>query len=249
MFSRVFWQLGYPDRALEAARQIIQAPLADDDPITSCLGLISSSSVFDWSGDWTTVEAQAERLIAHATAHFLVPYRNVGLGLRAVVQIQRGQLEEGISLLRRSIASLDTNGYRLSTPTLCGTLAIGLAAAGHVEEALSGIDEIIASIETTGGLWILPELLRIKGELHTAMTDERQAQSSFQRAMALAREQSALSWQLRIAMSLCRLAKPDSGGDARTLLAEAYGRFTEGFTTADLKAARDLLGKAASERR
>jgi hypothetical protein len=160
--------------------------------------------------------------------------------------IQRGQLEEGIALLRRSIASLEADRYRLYTPGFGATLASGLASAGRVGEALQAIDEVIAVVEALGGKFILPELLRVRGELCAATDDGQQAESLFRRALALADAQAALSWRLRVAMSLFRLGRRDA---ERKLLADTYDRFTEGFATADLKAAGALLGDRTRARR
>ncbi len=240
--SRILWLLGHPDQALEMAGQIARTPLADDDPVTSCIGLIWGASVHGWAGHWTVVEQQAERLIAHATAHFLEPYRDVGLGMRAEALVQRGGVEEGSNLLRRSIASLEADRYWLYTPGLGAALAMALASTGQGEQATRVIDGAIEATEARGGLLNLPELLRVKGEVCARMGDEREAWSLFCRALELAEKQSALSWQLRVAMSLVRLARPGSRRTAaRQQLADIYGRFTEGFATVDLKAARDLL--------
>lgn len=240
--SRILWLQGHPDQAVEMAGQIERTPLADDDPVTSCIGLIWGASVHGWAGDWTLVEQQAERLIAHATAHFLEPYRNVGLGMRGEALVQRGDVEEGTNLLRHAIASLEADRYWLYTPGFGATTAEALASTGQVEHAVQVIDGVIDAAETRGGLFILPELLRIKGEICARQADERQARSLFRRAFALAEGQSALSWQLRLAMSLMRLPGAHSQrSSARQLLADTYGRFTEGFATADLKAAKALL--------
>jgi predicted ATPase/DNA-binding winged helix-turn-helix (wHTH) protein len=240
--TRILWLQGHPDQALEMAGQIARTPLADDDPVTSCIGLIWGASVYGWAGDWTMVEHQAERLIAHATAHFLEPYRDVGHGMRGEALVQHGDIEEGTTLLRRSIASLEADRYWLYTPGFSAALTTALASAGQVEQAVRVIDGVMDATETRGGLLILPELLRIKGEICAGQGDERQARSLFRRALALAEEQSALSWQLRVAMSLMRLAGTRSQRNAaRELLADTYGRFTEGFATADLKAAKALL--------
>jgi hypothetical protein len=101
-----------------------------------------------------------------------------------------------------------------------------------------------------GAGFIVPELLRTRGELCADQNDEQQAQSLFERALAMAEQQAALSWQLRIAMSMLRLAgKRSSAATARKLLADTYGRFTEGFATADLQAAKQLLENTAHARR
>ena len=92
------------------------------------------------------------------------------------------------------------------------------------------------------------EIHRLKGELLLKQdaSNAAEAQSCFERAIEIAREQSAKSWELRATMSLARvLAKQGHGDEARTVLAEIYGWFTEGFDTADLKDAKALLDELA----
>jgi predicted ATPase len=100
----------------------------------------------------------------------------------------------------------------------------------------------------TGGRFYEAELYRINGELllRQAVPDEDQAETCFERAVDVARSQSAKSWELRAAMSLSRLwQRQGKREEARQLLARIYGSFTEGFDTADLKNAKALLDELA----
>jgi tetratricopeptide (TPR) repeat protein len=244
--ARVLWLQGHVDQAIKACHILGDVPLSDIDPVGSCISLIFIAHVNSWCGDWTAVEERAETLISHAGTHFLVPYRNVGLALRAERLIQRSDLDEGVSLLRRSIARLEADRYRLYTPGFRAALGDGLARSGHVKEAKAELDEAIAAASSLGNVFIVPELLRTLGEVHVREGDMRQAQSLFEQAFAMAERQTALSWQLRSAISMARLAEQgERAATARILLADTYGRFAEGFATADLKAARQLLGAAA----
>jgi predicted ATPase len=88
------------------------------------------------------------------------------------------------------------------------------------------------------------ELYRLKGEalLAGGASSEAQAQVCLEKAIMVAREQEARSWELRAAMSLARLLdKRGRRDEARTMLADIYGWFTEGFDTADLTDAKALL--------
>jgi predicted ATPase len=91
---------------------------------------------------------------------------------------------------------------------------------------------------------MMPEMLRIKGNIMAAMpgTDFTAAEACFYRALEMAEEQAALSWALRVAISLAQLYRARARNDeALRLLAPVYDRFTEGFNTADLKLARQIL--------
>jgi predicted ATPase len=92
------------------------------------------------------------------------------------------------------------------------------------------------------------EIHRLKGELLLRRDDPNtaKAQSCYERAIEIARRQSAESLELRATTSIARLlAKQGKRNEARTLLAEIYGWFTEGSDTADLKDAKALLDQLA----
>jgi predicted ATPase len=123
--------------------------------------------------------------------------------------------------------------------------AEALGRAGQIADGLAAIDEAIAHCERTEEHWVMSELLRIKGELlllQGALGAGAVAEDHFRQALGWARRQGALSWELRAATSLARLLRDQSrAADALALLQPVYDRFTEGFDTADLKAAKALL--------
>ena len=123
-------------------------------------------------------------------------------------------------------------------------LARGHAELGQFEEAWRCIGEAMTAVETTKEKWCEAEIHRTAGEL-TLMSpepDAAKAEAHFERAIGIAREQKAKSWELRAATSLARLWR-DQGNrqQARDLLAPIYGWFTEGFDTRDLTEAKALL--------
>ena len=107
------------------------------------------------------------------------------------------------------------------------------------------IDEALELVDRTGERWCLPELLRIKGELLRLAQDDNpteKAEECFLEALAEARRQEALSWELRAATSLARLWRDEGkSAAAHALLSSVYDRFTEGFDTLDLRTARALI--------
>ena len=106
------------------------------------------------------------------------------------------------------------------------------------------IGEAITATETTGERWCEAEINRIAGEiaLKSAERDAVKAEAYFERALTIARQQQAKSWELRAAMSMARLWRDQGKRDeARDLLAPVYGWFSEGFDTLDLKEAKALL--------
>jgi predicted ATPase len=103
-------------------------------------------------------------------------------------------------------------------------------------------------VETTKETSFEAEVNRIAGEiaLKSPERDGAKAQAYFDRALTVACQQQAKSWELRAAMSMARLWR-DQGkrAEARELLAPVYGWFTEGFDTHDPKEAKALLDELA----
>lgn len=124
-------------------------------------------------------------------------------------------------------------------------VAEALGRAGRTSNGLASIGEAISRAERTGELWEMPELLRIKGELllmQNAPGAATAAEGQIQRALDLAQRQAALSWELRAATSMARLLSHQGrSAGGRQMLLPVYRRLTEGFETADLQSARELL--------
>ena len=119
-----------------------------------------------------------------------------------------------------------------------------MLTTNHFDDACRCVDEAIAAVETTKEKWWEAEVHRVAGEiaLKSPEHDAAKAEMYFERALSVAREQQAKSWELRASMSLARLWRSQGKAQqARELLAPVYGWFTEGFDTRDLKEAKALL--------
>jgi predicted ATPase len=135
-------------------------------------------------------------------------------------------------------------GYRLYYSFFHAEWAMVLASSGLPDEGAAEIDAAQRYAEESQSLWCLPEVLRIKGEIFLKRdpADFRVIEGHFQRSQTLAHSQEGLSWELRAALSLARLRVTQGRrGEATQILAPVYDRFTEGFDTADLLAAKQLL--------
>jgi predicted ATPase/DNA-binding winged helix-turn-helix (wHTH) protein len=240
--ARTLWLRGFPDQAVRVARETVDEAAGIGHPVTLCIALIWAVSVYHWIGDLPRAEESIERFIAHANRHSLAPYYAVGLGVKGELSVKRGDAEEGVDMLRRALEALHADRYELLTTAFNSTLAEGLARIGRMDEALATIDETIALVERSGDMFNLPELLRIKGEFLVSTGAAPEAAESFSRALEVAAAQSALGWELRAATSLARMRGRNQDA-TRAALAAIHARFTEGFDTADLKAAKDLLGE------
>jgi tetratricopeptide (TPR) repeat protein len=242
VLARTLWLLGYPDQAVRVAHETVNA-LAAAEPVTFCIVLLWGACVFRWTGDLASVETCIERLIPNAQGHSLAPYLAIGHGLNGELLIRQGKLTPGIELMRGALATLHRDRYGLYATEFSGMLAEGLAMQGRVGQALVTIDDAIAQVESDSEM-SMPELLRIRGEVLEKGADERGAEESLVRSLELADRQSALSWRLRASTSLARLQlRQGRREEARKALAETYARFSEGFETADLKSAKQLLSE------
>ena len=133
-------------------------------------------------------------------------------------------------------------------PLWLSYLTRAAAEIGQFDDARRGIGEALAAVETAKERWCEAEVNRIAGEIAvlSPQPDLARAEAFFQRALAVAREQQAKSWELRAAISMARLWR-DQGRrpQARDILAPVYGWFTEGSGTLDLKRAKAMLDELA----
>ena len=158
------------------------------------------------------------------------------------VRTQRGEAEEGIAQMRQGLGAWRSMGTETATITFLARLAEGYGMAGRAEKGLSLLEEATAFVEKTGERIWEAELHRVKGELLESSGKVEEAEACFRQAIEVARRQEAKSWELRAALSLSRLLQQGGrSAEARQLLPEIYGWFTEGFDTPDLQEARALL--------
>jgi tetratricopeptide (TPR) repeat protein len=181
-----------------------------------------------------------ERLLDRAAKFALQPYRAMVLGQQGGLAIRRGDPARGVELLEEALRIAGTS-YAMVTTGYLNDLADGLITLGRSAEALDVLDQASARIEANGELLHLPELLRLRGEA-LARAGSADAEKTLRAALEAAQRQHAAAWELRAAISLCRLQRTNgSANDGGDLLAATYARFREGFETADLRAAAELL--------
>jgi predicted ATPase len=155
-----------------------------------------------------------------------------------------GQASNAIEALSGGLAASRSTGSTVWEPLYLASLTRAYADLGYLDDAWRCIGEAESAIEATMGRWWEVEVHRTAGEIawRAPQRDGAKAEAYFDRALAVARQQQAKSWELRAAMSMARLWRDQGKRDeARYLLAPVYGWFTEGFDTRDLKEAKALL--------
>jgi predicted ATPase/DNA-binding winged helix-turn-helix (wHTH) protein len=238
--ARVLWLRGFPDQAVECVRPLTSGA-TPPDVVMHCIALCWSASLFGWIGDWHAIESMARRLAAHARMHGLAPYEAVAAGFRAQALIARGELKPGVELLQTALQRLHADRYELYASGFIAELSQALAALGQAPKGLRMLQETIARMAPEGDAFDMPELLRLRAELEAQSGDLAAAEASLAASTALAEQQGALSWRLRAETSLARLRLQQGKAKPLNSLVETYARFSEGFETADLRAARRLM--------
>jgi len=197
------------------------------------------------TGDFEAAARNVSALIEFSTKQSVMFWTGYGTCLQAALLIRRGEFVEGTAILSNSLETFRRTGKTVYYLTLLGSLAEGLAGAGELAKAHSVNEEALAESKRDGQGWYLPELLRIKGEIllrDMQAQPSEAAESCLLEGIATARQQGALFWELRCALSLARLRLAEDRVDqARGILTPIYAQFTEGFETADLCTAKAML--------
>jgi predicted ATPase/DNA-binding winged helix-turn-helix (wHTH) protein len=246
LFARILWLQGFPDHAAQTAQSAVAEAEAADHALSLC-GILADAAcpIALAMGDLAAAERYVRMLLDHSSRHALVRWHAWGRRLEGWLSIRRGDVTTGLQLISAGSDERVEAPLPLLFSRLEGVLAEALGRAGQVEEGLATIDEAIAQMERTEGTMAIAEFLRIKGELvlsQGAPGAAATAEKHFRQALDRARRQDALSFGLRAVVSLARLLRDqERAGEAVALLAPIYDRFTEGFDTADLKAAKTLL--------
>jgi tetratricopeptide (TPR) repeat protein len=238
----VLFCLGFPNQALAHSNAVIAAArrLADPPSFASILSIGIRLLLF--LGDNVAVDEWAGQLVAVATEQGFSPWVGEGTAFLGWATVKKGNVAEGMSLLRGGAAAYHANGGVIFMPHYIALLAEACEIAGQIDEAMSLLDDALQRIERSGERWLAAELNRHKGQLLLRQGHSEAAEELYRKALSIAKEQEAKLWELRAAVSLARLRR-DQGrlAEARDLLAPVYGWFTEGFDTQDLKEAKALL--------
>jgi class 3 adenylate cyclase/predicted ATPase len=244
------WLLGYPDQALSRSREGLTLAEELSHPFTLAPTHFHAAYVHQFHRDPQGALEQAEAAVSLAAEHGYTWVVAGGTLFRGWALANLGRVLEGMAQMRRGLAAWRGAAGETSVTHYVALLAEGCKRTGEIEEGMVLLAEAMRLANKTGERFWEAELHRLKGELTLLQSGARspesaaqnEAEECFQRALDVARQQQAKSLELRAAMSLSRLWRLQGRGDeARGLLAEIYGWFTEGFDTADLKEAKALL--------
>jgi predicted ATPase/DNA-binding winged helix-turn-helix (wHTH) protein len=242
--GRTLWLQGYATQAREVARQGVEASEAMGHPAALALVLAGAATVFLWAGDLDEAQYHTDLSLSLAEANALGPLVATGKARKAELAILRGNTEAGVKDLQATLERLHAARHEVLTTEFNMALARGLATVGRSDEGIVLIDKTIRQVEVNGEMLYMPELLRVKGGLLLSVPEPeaRETETCLNESLELSRRQGARSWELRTARDLAKLlADNGQSENARTLLQSVYQGFSEGFETAELKAAEGLL--------
>ncbi len=242
------WLLGYPDRALERAGRAVELATELEHPFSLAYALFHTGFLHLWRREAERVRDRALGVLQVVEDHDFPIWRAVGTCLLGAADTALGMTAEGLA---RIAEGLDLYQGQRTPPVFWPLLrfvqAGAFARAGKAAEGLVVIDEALEIAERGSGMTLLPEFFLLKGDLLLgARRDRAEAEPWFERAHDVAQGLDARMSQLRAAVRLCRLRR--EGGDdeaAHRALRVIYETFSEGFTTADLIEARELLESGA----
>jgi serine/threonine protein kinase/tetratricopeptide (TPR) repeat protein len=257
------WSMGYPDRALKRVKEAVALAEKLSHPQSMALSHFIASLIHYLRREAQESLQCVEKSLAISLEHGLPQTIAWCSCMRGHAVATLGRPKEGIAIARRSLAAQQAMGARIGRPNFLSVLAEMLSLDGQAEEALATIEESLSLVEKNGErtkeakiLWLKGKFLlqraglnldptrTIEGEASLALDPQiiSDAEACFHRAIEVARQQQAKSWELRAVMSLCRLwQETGKREEARAMLADIYGWYTEGFDTLDLKEAKALL--------
>jgi class 3 adenylate cyclase/predicted ATPase len=243
------WFRGYPDAALADAKHALQEARNIGHAVTLIYALAHVEVLHLCRRDYIMANAIVGELVALADERGFSFWKSQAMLQQGCIWALTGKAADAVNIFTTGLASYRSTRATSWTTQWLPHLTIAFAELGQFDGAWRCIGETTTIMERTGERWWEAEANRVAGEIArlSPEPDAAKAEAYFERALAVARQQQAKSWELRAAMSLARLWR-DQGKvqQARELLAPVYGWFTEGFDTRDLKEAKALLEELAS---
>ena len=199
--------LGYPEAALADADQALKDAREIGQAATLMYALGHASLTHILCGNYATANAQADELVALADEKGAVFWKAAGMMNQGCVLALTGKASDAVHMITSGLTAFRSTGSTMWMPLYLSYLARAYADLGQFDDAWRCIGEAMTTMETTKERWCEAEIHRIAGEiaLMSPEPDAAKAEAYFERALAVARQQQAKSWELRAAMSMARL--------------------------------------------
>jgi predicted ATPase len=247
--SLASWLLGHPEAALADSEYALKVAREIGHSATLMYALNFSTWTHINRGDYAAANALIDEFGPLKEQTGSVFWGAWGMMQRGCLLALTGKASDAVQTITCGVSAMQSTGTTMWMPFWLSHLAKVHAEIGELDEARRCIGEAMAAVESAKERWCESEVNRVAGEIALLSTqpDVATAETYLERALAIAREQQTKSWELRAAMSMARLWRNQSKrDDARDLLTQVYGWFSEGFDTVDLKEAKALLDALGS---
>jgi class 3 adenylate cyclase/predicted ATPase len=251
------WLLGYPDQAIERSYEAMTLAAEQSHPYSLAIAHVFSSWIHQFNQESQLTQERADTLIELSSEQGFPQWLALGNIMRGWALVDQGVEGEGIEDMMGGIAARRIRGSEVGRTYFLALLAEGYGKVGQTKEGITVLTEALDTAQKTGECFYESELHRLYGELLLRTSFENQtvrpfdraqdsvqaeAEDNFLKAIDIARRQGAKSLELRAVISLGYLLKKQGKKkEAKKMLTDIYGWFTEGFETKDLKEAKTLL--------
>lgn len=242
--SWAWWILGYADQALKQTQEALRIARKLGHPATTAFIIAIGGCELNWFlKDFEKINEYTEELVPICEKNGFIYFGAHGYFYRGERKTFEGKVKEGIGEMHQSLAIMEGTGTLTCFTRLLARVAYACLKAGEIEEGLAAVNKALGIMQKCDERYMEAELYRLKAELLWMRGEaESEVEKYFRQAIEVSRRQQAKMWELRATMSLSRLKqKQGRSEEARKMLAEVYGWFTEGFNTPDLEEAKALL--------
>jgi predicted ATPase len=204
--SIALWFLGYPKAALADTERALESARALDQSAHLMYALLVAAMIRTFCGDNVAAHALLGQLYVLADETGSSYWKAFGTAVEGCGLVLTSA-SDAVQIIISGLAAWRSTGATLFLPWYLSSLAIAYANVGRLQDARRSVAEVITVVQTTSETLWQAEVDRIAGEiaLKSPEPDAAKAQEHFERALAVARQQQAKSWELRAAMSLGRL--------------------------------------------
>lgn len=236
--------LGNADQGRREYEEVLALAEATHSPYDIARVLMFGTVIVDETSEPAAVRAVAGRAISLAREHKFPTILAMCDCIDGCAAVSLGEPHAGLAQIHEGLALIRSMSAMALYPRTLEFFARACLITGRTAEGLAATSEALEMTETRLTPHAIPELRRLEGELLLRQGNAASARIALRKALETARKSGAKLHELRAAVSLARLMRRDGEvREARALVAEIYGRFTEGFDVADCKAARRFLAE------
>ena len=205
--AHTLWCLGYPEQALHKSHEAVTLAQKLSHPFSLTVAQAYAAMLSQFRQQKQATRKRAEATVALCERHRFAYYLAWGTIIKGWVGAENGEAEDGMAEMQQGISVLRATGSSLRLPYYRALLTAAFRETGNVAEGLRVLDEAFADVQQTGERWVEAELYRLKGELLLQYPSDNfaEVETCFPKALDIARQQQAKSWELRAANSLARL--------------------------------------------